>query len=431
MIAKNPQRTAWLTVLTGFVLFCVICAGSVYGVQWFIFDSSANLVVNASVAQGTMTISSPDNTNQQAILAQTRIDNEEVVRTDNLSQGYLQFSNPFGERETYATVQLMPGSQIEVARATRSRFGFGETPIVIQLDGASGEFNITISSQIEQEIRFELRGHNQRLRIDEPGYIIVSISETGASVAVREGQAVFVADNNSTKLLEAGQQGIYQTDDATMRLSSAINYDIVPHFLYGDINSETPVIWGCGKWVSATTGTNQNLRSHYEQSFYDDRLTEHFWRVFGDDADGAGPAGSSCSTQTSINVEEYESLKIRVTMNLTYHSLNGCGQAGSECVLMLRMKYRNQAQTETNWYRGFYIDYNPAFGDPIRCNSCFQDHIKVNANTWYTFISDEFVVGGDGLQPVEILELEVYSLGHSFDAYISEFSVVGIDYDAQ
>ena len=434
MIAKNPQRIAWLTVLTGFVFFCLICVSSVYGAQWFIFDSSANLIVTAHVAQGTMTIASPDNTSRQAIQSQTNIDNAEVVRTDSLSQGYLRFANPFGAKETYATVQLMPGSEIELTQATRSRFGIGEAPIVIQLDGASGQFNINISPQLDQELRFELRGHNQQLRIDEAGYFIVNISETGTSVIVREGKAVFVGNNNNaTKLLKTGEHGIYRTYNTEMYLSTDTNYDIVPDPIIqfeGEINQVTDgpvVIWGC------QTDEEQPPRSNQERIFFDDRYTEHFWRA------GSQNAIALCRTnETSIPVGSYDSLKIRVTMYLESHSLNGCGINGSECVLMLKMTYRNQAQFESGsgetstWFQGFYIDYNPAFNDRIRCGSCFKDHLKVNGKTWFTFESDDFVLDAQNieLRPVELIQLEFYSSGHSFDAYVSEFSIVGVESDA-
>lgn len=438
MISKNPQRAAWLTILTGFVFFCLICISSVYGAQWFIFDSSANLVVTAYVAQGTMTIDSPDNTNRQAIQAQTLINNEEIVRTDNLSQGYLNFANPFGANETFTTVQLMPGSQIELTRATRSRFGIGETPIIIQLDGASGEFNINISANIEQDIHVEVRGHNQTLRLDDAGYFIVNISETDTSIVVREGQAIFVADNGSTKLLQKGQHGIYRVNESVMRLSTITNYKIVPDSIAreeveisGDDNGPR-VIWGC------QTDQEQLPRSNRERIFYDDRYAEHFWR------DGSQNASASCATnETSISIGNYDSLKIRATMYLSTHSLNGCGINGSECVLMLKMTYRSQTQLETQlnsgvderstWFRGFYIDYNPASNDRIRCDSCFKDHIEVNGKVWFTFESDDFVLDIQNIEgrPVEIIQLEFYSSGHSFDAYVSEFSVIGIDFDAE
>jgi len=93
---------------------------------------------------------------------------------------------------------------------------------------------------------------------------------------------------------------------------------------------------------------------------------------------------------------------------------------------VLLITYESEAVgVERRWFRGFYYD-KPLLNDyPLRCDSCFQDHLNINAGVWYTFESDNlFTLLDSSRHPVRLRSIEFYASGHQFDTAISEMMIL-------
>lgn len=429
----NPQRVAWITVLTGFVVFCVICTGTIYGVRWFLFDSTVGLQVTASVSQRTIIIASPDDVAPKAVTNETVLNRGERVITDEGAQA----SVTFHDRDTVlSTVQLMPASRVRLRNTSRPRFGLGENPFIIQLDDALGNLYVTIAPHLEHNIRLEMADANgRRVRLDEAGYYLVTINDDTISVAVRQGQAVLVTDDNRSKLVQVDQTGQIDGTGA-INVATNVQFNLIKNSLFeGDPGPDgsLPPNWGC---EILRPDNPDETGGDFEYMQFQDRLAMRLVR----NGPELGHGETKCSqVLRGIEVADYESLRLRVTMYLSDHDVSACGMEGTECVLMIRLRYyrqfdlENGGQTEGDWIQGFYVYYDPAKGGRTRCGACFNEHQHVNGNTWFTFESGDFVLDlptdDRNLRPVELIGIEFYSSGHSYDAYVSEVTLIGTDLD--
>ncbi|MCI0714128.1 MAG: FecR family protein [Chloroflexi bacterium] len=431
---NNPNRIAWLTLVSGFVVFCLVCAGTVYGIQWFVFESNVNLTVTARVAQRTIIISSPDNVNPVAVTTETTLAPGDRVITDEGSQASISFTDSPNDGKVLSTVQVMPGSRVRLKQTSQPRFGLGDNPYILQLDDVRGSIYITVSRQLERDIRIEVSDiHNRRLRLDKGGYYLLEVTDDTFSVTVRAGEAVLVTDRQETKLIQREENG--QIDGTgTLQIApervvylnpNSLLEDHIPHSEEEDA-AGWPETWACTR---ERPDIESEPRGNHQYGFFQDRLTMRLVRA-GHDLHNAE---ARCEQNLpNIDVSDYESLRLRVTMYLVDHDISACGAVGTECVLMIRLGFYNQIDTG-EWIQGFYITYDPARGGETRCQSCVNEHIHVNGGTWYTFESEDFVrdlpAERSNLRPMVITGIEFYSSGHSYDAYVSEVTLIGEDFD--
>jgi hypothetical protein len=108
-------------------------------------------------------------------------------------------------------------------------------------------------------------------------------------------------------------------------------------------------------------------------------------------------------------------LKLRATIKLVNQSLSGGGYLSSEYPLMIRIRYRDVYQSETEWVRGFYYqnrDNNPTmYGQEIA------------QNQWY-FYESENLLDILPITPRRIVWLRVSASGWSYDSLLSEISLI-------
>jgi hypothetical protein len=435
---NNPNRVAWLTVVSGFIVFCLVCMGTVYGIQWFVFESNVALTVTTRVAQRTIIISSPDDVDPIAVTTQTTLAAGDRVITDEGSQASISFMDSPNDGKVLSTVQVMPASRVRLKQTSQPRFGLGDNPYIVQLDDVRGNISITVSKQLERDIRIEVSDiHNRRLRIDEAGYYLLNITDDTFSVTARAGEALLITDRRATKLIQRGETGEID-GTGTIRTVQRQEFDLIPNNLFAI--STVPDATFPDKWACTREAPDRSSdpRGDYEYSTFQDRAAIHLVRS-GQDLQNAE---TGCKQNLSdLDVSEFESLRLRVSMYLVDHDISACGSAGTECVLMIRMDFRNQRNLEIgnqnieSWIQGFYITYDPSRGGETRCSTCGggNEHIHVNGGTWYTFESGDFIQdlaeNERDLRPMEITGIEFYSSGHSYEAYVSEVTLIGEDFE--
>ena len=82
-----------------------------------------------------------------------------------------------------------------------------------------------------------------------------------------------------------------------------------------------------------------------------------------------------------LDARNLDSLSVIATFSLNFQSLSLCGKEGSECPLMMQVKYTT-AESKTNnrasWFRGFYYEDRASGAHKKICASCFQDHVDAS-----------------------------------------------------
>ncbi len=89
----DPQTTAWIVVLSGFAIFCILCAAGSVGANWFLFQSTTNITVHLIVSRGTVTVTS----NLVSTAIGDGVENVQpntTLQTTSDAQSYLIFEDP-------------------------------------------------------------------------------------------------------------------------------------------------------------------------------------------------------------------------------------------------------------------------------------------------------------------------------------------------
>lgn len=190
-----------------------------------------------------------------------------------------------------------------------------------------------------------------------------------------------------------------------------------------------PFGWSC------TNGPASNLPvgNYFQDTAPDGRRS--FRLVRGSGADTNGYTRCDQSFGDGLDVSAYDSLHLQSMFYVQSQSLNGCGQEGSECPMMFRIRYKfsptgDPSQLiETEWVHGLYtVPLAPAqetAGWKRQCGTCLQPHIRILGQTWYVYQSGNlFDVIPDERRPVIITQVEFFAEGHQYDVYVDDVSLL-------
>ncbi len=416
--AINPQRLAWFTMLAGLVVFVLLCIGTVAFARWLVFESPTGMNVTLHVGQGTVGLQAPDSSSESAVRSSAEVNLNDRLSTDNLSQGYLAFSDPYSG-DIVATVMLGNDSAATLSRANRPRFNLSENAYTIRMKDVVGNVEVWVSNALERHIQVDIETPQGMVRIVEQGNILITVRPDEMTVTARDGSAVVHAPNGETR-------AVARTMVATLRLgASAIELsqgplDLLPYSTFG---TAWPKEWICAHVPDPEFPNAPGGDTEYGMS--DGRPMIHLWRYDS----GPTPAKTGCYQQmgdngSSLDVMPYESLHLRVTMKVIHQSLSACGIAGTECAIMLRMDYIDQNSNPRIWYHGFYAEYRPGEGMRI-CDSCWEPHEQINPDSWYTYESGDLLnEWPKELRPGAITRIEFYASGHEYDVMLNEVALI-------
>ena len=92
---------------------------------------------------------------------------------------------------------------------------------------------------------------------------------------------------------------------------------------------------------------------------------------------------------------------------------------------MLRMEYVPMNGGVDWWIHGFFTRILAGYDNPIRCDTCTQDHEIVNEGVWYTYESGNLLsLIPEEQRPRSILNFRFYASGHEWDIYVSEMALL-------
>ena len=115
----------------------------------------------------------------------------------------------------------------------------------------------------------------------------------------------------------------------------------------------------------------------------------------------------------SAVVSDTRDLRVRIAFQILEQQIEVCGSQGSECPLMIDMRYRRKDGSSSQWLQGFYARGQALGGvlpDYMIANRQGR-HIFKLAGMPQLFVSENLIQIIPGIERVETLE--VYTEGHS------------------
>jgi hypothetical protein len=419
----DPQRMAWGVLLFSFAVFCSICLITGLGVNYFLFQSSVLMETDVQVGRGSISV------NGGAFYAGSTLSSGDKLRIESQSQSTIFFRDSQKNEQLIAAVTIRGNTNLTVWRAVRPRFNWGTGNYTIELQDVSGDLDIFVPQNLERDFRLTVQTSQGALAdFGSSGQYFISASDAQIRVVNRQGQASLIPANaNRGNAIPVDSQATILAENTSEVLLSPALVNLIQNSTFQDVftaqatgDTSLPSLatsWGC------TNSTTNLPRGSYLAEVQDGRYLLHLLR--GENAETNGETRCGAFPSGGYDVTKFSTLVLRAGFKIQDQSLDVCGQAGSECPLMLRLDYIDVGGVKHSWYHGFYAKLNPQLNNPLSCDSCTSEHERVNSQTWYTYDSGNwFTLFAPEMRPATILNVQFYASGHQYDVYVGEVALL-------
>lgn len=405
---RNPERLAW-TILIIALLMCVTLGVSIpLAVGGFINDSADASAIKLEVQQGTVLVYRPGTAEPIGVTSQLdNLPEGSSIRADENTQALLTIQSPTGGA-TLLIVQIYGSTNLVIEQTRSPRFSQSALPHreTLRLEGGRVRLSITpgpdrltevnvISPQATLALKdglYSLEATNEELQ--------VTVRDGGADVSAQGLTLALISSQRTRVVLGHAPDGILPPErnlivDGNFRQLLSDNWNIA-----NDLQQATESLGSVD--VSVTGGRRSAL---FERQ-------------------GVYHAETDLRQAINKDVRDFRSLKLHFVVEIFEQDVPLCGQAGSECPLMLRLDYKDSNGTDRSYIQGFYYMSDTNNINPTYCTSCGSriDHIRVPRNFPYTFELGNLM---ELLQPTQITAITFYASGHTYRSAVSEVELLG------
>ena len=414
MTQLAAEQRAWRLLVAAFMAFVVLCAASLYGVYWFIFQSFVQLNITATAARGTAQVDLPEEQVSVAI-PELRRDMEigSTVHTDTTSEVVISFTDPNTDLPL-AYLYVLRDSVVRLQQAQAPRFSLNSSPYQIQLTAIQGKCIMVIVNDTQRPVSFSASSLQGSMDTTSAGQYTVEVTQDWTRVSVKDGEADLVADQDSNPLHLSSNQHAYlakgiQAQHPVVDKSLVDNGQFTAPYSAGwkAYSNGDPV----GVVSSGTVDGLPVVTIDRGQERWPDLILDH------------GETGLVQSL--NVDVSNYNSLELQASFYVQEQSLSTCGVAGSECPLMIRVVYTDSGGNDRVYIHGFYAFQDANLGYPTLCDTCRSEHDRVRMQTWYTYNENLFSILPPEQRPQFIREIWFYASGHAYIVHIAQMDLVG------
>lgn len=428
----ETNQIAWVVLLTSFSVFCSICVGFSFGIQFFFFRSTIPMTVSVGVSRGSVGLVRTDLSESFEVDGRF-LSPGDMVLTDSQSQAVVSLRNSDENNELIASVTLKNNSALVISEAIQPRFDWIGRNYQMMLTANRGEFDIFVPDDLNRDISLSvILPERNVIDVGNSGSYTISVRDDEIRLDTQQGQAAFLPmERQNSRSVVSGQRGIYEIETGAVLVEPGYE-DLVgnssfiePPSLGFTGSSQITTLPVIGTW-HCSDRTLSVPRGDFQSLYFDGQPTVHLIRGQNARSHGEtaciqpfGPSG-----QVGLRVDAYSYLEVRAKFMIEYHSLDACGEQGSECPLMLLMDYVDVDGDSNQWFHGFYSKLESRSDYPSTCVSCQQEHKRINDSVWYTFESGNlFSLLPPERRPASILNIRFYASGHEYDVYMSGLSL--------
>ncbi|MFL7871544.1 MAG: hypothetical protein AB8I58_22135, partial [Anaerolineales bacterium] len=360
------QRLAWAFLIGSFAICLLISITIPLSANAYIRNATQDLITTIQANEGTVGVDNESGVRKAVIAGE----NEELVEsgssilTDATATALLHVSDPVTE-ELLARVTIDGNSTVRVEQATAPRFNWSnvENEADYQLESGRLRVNLLEPEGDTLPLTINFTTPQGTVTINEPGQYAVEVNNQATQVNVYEGLAEIMAEEESL-LLKAGER-------AEIPTGSAPSGPLAPErnlIKNGDF-SERFNNWAQYAWLveldDQPEGKTEVIRSNGEP-------------VLRFERSGIGHADARVTQSLNQSVNDFESLRLMLTLRIIEQSLGVCGIQGSECPLFVRVNYIDENGVSQTWQQGFFatgdIDDNTTPGACVSCALIQKNH---------------------------------------------------------
>ena len=403
---RNPERLAW-TILLVSLAFCLVLATSIpLAVRSLVNDSAQPLNMTLEVQQGTALVRVPGS--DVPIGVTTAYPNlpegAAITTADANTQALLTIRLPHNDA-ILQTVQIYGNTDVTVSQAQMPRFDMSTQPQRIRLSHNTGRLRLNVAGGA-RPLETTVSTPHAIAALHEGSYA-VEVTSDETQVTVRDGQA------------QVSAQGV--TREVNPQLRTVVRLNSPPSEA---LSPERNLVTN-GNFRLPLEGTWEvynDLQNPAEQPGTVKIQTIGGQRSAVLDREGAYHAETGIRQRIDKNVSGFTSLRLHFVVRVFRQDVPVCGQAGSECPMMLRLDYKDQDGADVSFWQGFYSIPDPANPTYNTSSGDRKEHIRVPLNFSYTFDSGNLM---ETLRPSQVTGITFYASGHTYRSSAAEIELLG------
>jgi hypothetical protein len=406
---RNPQRLAW-SVLIASLFTCVVLTVAVpVTLSSFVNDSSDTVELTLEVQQGTVLVSREGAAEPIGVTTSlSNLAEASAIRADANGQALLTIRSPH-DKSILQTVSIYGNTDLDIRHARAPRFQQSTRPYQIDLAVNRGRIGTNVGDGNGRAIETIVLTPQATTYLQEGSYSF-DVNNDETQVTVREGFAN-VSAQGSMQTLSPQQRTV-------VKLNSRPSGILSPkRNLVTNGNFRLP-LEGTWEVYNDLQNTNELSGTVTIQSVGGQRSA-----VF--DRAGAFHAETGIRQNiTNRDVRDFQSLRLHFVVRVADQDVPVCGQAGSECPMMVRLDYKDENGTDSRFYQGFYAvpDRNGVNPNYNTSSGSRNEHQRIVPNVAYTYDSENLM---ETLKPQQITAIWFYASGHSYRSSVAEVELLG------
>ncbi len=404
----NPERLAWTVLLISLVVCTSIFVLAPLSLYRYVNNSTEPVSIILEVQQGTALVNRPESNDLIGVTtALNGLTEGTSIQADENVQGLLTIRSP-RDGSVLQTVQIYGNTTLAIDQAQSPRFQLSALPYRLGLKIDGGRVRVTRAGNTDRPIESDIATPQASTELAEGSYAF-DVTNEETQVTVREGQA------------QVGAQGTILVLNPQQR--TVVKLGSRPA---GILSPERNLVLN-GSFRLPLAGTWEvynDLQNPDERPGEVQIVTSGGQRAALIERSGAYHAETGIRQTINRDVRDFRSLKLHFVITIFAQDVPVCGQAGSECPMMLRLDYKDADGTDRSFFQGFYAvtdtrgvnpDYNTTSGSR-------NQHIRVPLNFAYTYEFNDLM---EKLTPSQITAITFYASGHSYRASVAEIELLG------
>ena len=398
---NNPERIAWIILITAFSSFCLIALLIPTSIYWYVVNTTNPINTELTSVRGIVLIGDPNAELSSSITDGSTVSlNETVtVSTNDTSQAILTFADD-------TSLTMYSNTTLILQQAQEPRFSLSPNPTQIAVEVQRGRVRVT-TSRSRESVNFNIATPDAGIELNQ-GSFSVEVTQKGTQIVTRLGEANVIGPDKSV-MLKQGQRTIIGLDislsdplPAAQNLLSDSNFtpdfeDIWEPYTIDLTEAVTPT-------ASVVLFQNRHvlaLRSEGEDNIHTEVGVIH---------------------QVNKDIRDFQSVRVFADIRLIFQSLPGGGQAGSEFPIMIHVAYKDAEGNDRDWFHGFY--YEPGPENYILYNQPDNSSERIARFIWYPYESVNLLTTLGPTKPAFIKSIRIYASGWIYDSMIANISLL-------
>lgn len=385
------------------------------GVNWLLLNTETAQETSVTLISGTVFLTQPGDALPQAIAGGVSgVAETAQVDTEAGSQAAVSFYAP-DNITALGSLQIYGGSNIDLSLMRSPRFEWSDRPHRMVIDMQRGRARVSLAVDVERQVVIILKTPHGEVLLERPGSYAIEVTSQRTEVVVRDGAAT-VSDGGQSVILAPGERTLVKPGDGgSLKVETGARNLVA--------NGDFKVAFSPGDWTANADFLDpSDTPGQIVLTVDGGRNAVHFIRP--------GNNWGRLSIQQRINrdVRDYQSLRLHLAVRLVRQNISTCGTYGSECPLMVKLKYTDLAGNKNEWIQGFYYYSDPTSHLPTLCVTCAPpktSHVRIEHGVWYPYDSPDLITLLN--KPAIINDIIVYAEGHSFESLVSEVELLAGD----